>query len=191
MTEEKLEELRVAYIAAADAASADADAYAADAYEDAYAADAARAAAWKDYRAAKKELEGELKACPFCGGGETVIYTNKGTWTGMKSSDPISVEVRHWCEKQEGQPSGRLLAFVGRDEISAIKRWNTRTTPKPLTADAHYEAKLAASEKRAAELEQGLCNIIKHQEIVMSGDSVKLSGTWNIAKAALEKEGMK
>lgn len=68
----------------------------------------------------------ELLKCPFCSGGETIIHENKGTWNGTKGyGEPISVEVRHWCEEFEGMTS-RMLAFVGKDRESAIRRWNKR-----------------------------------------------------------------
>jgi len=68
----------------------------------------------------------ELKPCPFCGGTETIIQENGTVWLGTKSSDPISVSVKHWCEKIEGQPS-RPIEIIGRDLRSAIDRWNHRT----------------------------------------------------------------
>jgi len=68
----------------------------------------------------------ELKPCPFCGSGTNLIHENGRVWQGMSYSEPVSIEVRHWCEKEEGQPSPRLLKFVGRDKKSAIKAWNTR-----------------------------------------------------------------
>lgn len=71
----------------------------------------------------------ELLPCPFCGAGETIIVENGRMWTGQRYSDPVSVEVRHWCPAVEGQP-GRMIARVGRDEASAIAAWNTRA---PLT----------------------------------------------------------
>ena len=66
-----------------------------------------------------------LKPCPFCGGGETILHVNKGTWNGQRYGEPVSVEVRHWCEPVDGQP-GRMLDRVGRDEASAIAAWNRR-----------------------------------------------------------------
>lgn len=78
-----------------------------------------------------------LKECPFCRAGETIIHENKGAWGGTKGyGEPISVEVRHWCEKREGQPASRMLAFVGRDRDSSIAAWNTRAElPAPETLD--------------------------------------------------------
>ncbi len=70
---------------------------------------------------------GELLPCPFCGAGETQLQVNNGVWTGMRYAEPVSFEVRHWCQRIEGQPSPRLIARVGRDRISAITAWNTRT----------------------------------------------------------------
>lgn len=68
----------------------------------------------------------ELLPCPFCAGGETHIHVNKGTWNGRGYGAPVSVEVRHWCESEQGQPS-RMISRAGRDEASAIAAWNRRT----------------------------------------------------------------
>lgn len=67
-----------------------------------------------------------LLPCPFCGAGETEITENGKTWTGMKYSAPVSVSVRHWCERIEGQPS-RMIERIGRDTESAIAAWNMRS----------------------------------------------------------------
>lgn len=66
-----------------------------------------------------------LEPCPFCGAGTFDIKENR-SWQGMKWSDPISVEVRHWCPKVDGQPSPRMIAMVGRDRPSAVASWNRR-----------------------------------------------------------------
>ena len=71
------------------------------------------------------DLLNRLLPCPFCGGGEFEIMENGKIWTGQKFTEPISVSVRHWCEKIEGQPS-RMLERVGRDTDGAIAAWNTR-----------------------------------------------------------------
>lgn len=71
-----------------------------------------------------------LAPCPFCGGGETQIHLNKGTWTGMGYGEPVSVEVRHWCAQEAGQPS-RMISRAGRDEASAIAAWNRRAQAAP------------------------------------------------------------
>lgn len=74
-----------------------------------------------------------LLPCPFCGGGETQIHVNKGTWNGRGHGEPVSVEVRHWCESEQGQPS-RMISRAGRDEASAIAAWNRRT-PQPVVRE--------------------------------------------------------
>lgn len=71
-----------------------------------------------------------LMPCPFCGAGDTQIHVNKGTWTGQGFGEPVSVEVRHWCLQDMGQPS-RGIVRVGRDEASAIAAWNRRAQPTP------------------------------------------------------------
>lgn len=74
-----------------------------------------------------------LLGCPFCAGGETHIHVNKGTWNGRGYGEPISVEVRHWCDSEQGQPS-RMISRAGRDEASAIAAWNRRT-PQPVVRE--------------------------------------------------------
>jgi len=67
----------------------------------------------------------QLKPCPFCGAGTTEILENGRVWLGTKYGDPVSVSVRHWCEKIEGEPS-RCFDRIGRDKESAIAMWNMR-----------------------------------------------------------------
>ena len=62
-----------------------------------------------------------LKSCPFCGAGETLIVPNT-FWTG-RSSQIISVEVRHWCSDERHKP---YLCIKGKTEDEAIERWNRR-----------------------------------------------------------------
>jgi hypothetical protein len=72
--------------------------------------------------------EGEsylLAPCPFCAGGDTSIRPLGRVWTGMKYSEPSSVEIQHHCDPVVGQPS-RAVARVGRDVQSAVDAWNTR-----------------------------------------------------------------
>ena len=73
------------------------------------------------------EPDARLDRCPFCGAGETHIHPNKGVWSGGGFSEIISVEVRHWCPPEPGQPS-RGIIRVGRDEASAIAAWNCRAS---------------------------------------------------------------
>ncbi len=70
-------------------------------------------------------INDELIPCPFCGGINTIIHENKGIWLGTKYGPPISVEIRHWCEKTEGSLN-RCLILAGKDKDAAINRWNTR-----------------------------------------------------------------
>lgn len=83
-----------------------------------------------------------LLGCPFCGGGETQIHVNKGTWNGRCHGEPVSVEVRHWCESEQGQPS-RMISRAGRDEASAIAAWNRRT-PQPVVREPLTREKVKA-----------------------------------------------
>lgn len=85
----------------------------------------------------------DLAPCPFCGAGQTVIHVNRGTWTGMGWSEPVSVEVRHWCAEVPGQPS-RLIARVGRDEKAAIAAWNRRAPAPAPPSDWDLRGMLAA-----------------------------------------------
>lgn len=66
-----------------------------------------------------------LKPCPFCAGGMTMIRPLGRVWTGMKYSEPSSVEIQHHCDPVAGQPS-RPVTRVGRDTQSAVDAWNTR-----------------------------------------------------------------
>lgn len=75
----------------------------------------------------KTEPDARLDPCPFCGAGETHIHPNKGVWSGGGFSEIISVEVRHWCPPEPGQPS-RGIVRIGRDEASAIAAWNRRAS---------------------------------------------------------------
>lgn len=69
-------------------------------------------------------MQEELKPCPFCGAGETLIVENGKVWSGMKYSEPVSVSVRHWCPNP-GQPT-RMIERIGKDRESAIAAWNSR-----------------------------------------------------------------
>lgn len=78
-----------------------------------------------------------LAPCPFCGAGVTEVRANRGTWRGMAGySEPVSVEVRHWCPPAEGQPQRGGITFVGRDEASAVALWNRRTDAPAVPGDA-------------------------------------------------------
>lgn len=73
------------------------------------------------------EIESKLKPCPFCGQiGTTLIEENGKLWLGNRYSEPVSIEVRHWCPPTPGQPSPRMISRVGRDLESAIEAWNMR-----------------------------------------------------------------
>ena len=88
----------------------------------------------------------ELKACPFCGAGETRLQENGKMWTGMRYSEPVSVSVLHYCTPVAGQPS-RAIERIGRDEASAIEAWNRRY-PSPMSADNRKVAYSAANKLR-------------------------------------------
>lgn len=63
----------------------------------------------------------ELKPCPFCGSGETLVHENK-YWTGMRHT-VTSAEVRHWCAAPAFKP---FLKVAGKTVDEAVARWNTR-----------------------------------------------------------------
>lgn len=67
----------------------------------------------------QKAIE-DLKPCPFCNAGETVI-DEKGYWTGRRT-EVTHVEIRHWCNK--GTIEGAYLTIKGKTLESAIERWN-------------------------------------------------------------------
>lgn len=62
------------------------------------------------------ESEQDLKPCPFCDDGQTMVV-----WHGLSK-----VEVRHWCPQTANQRSPTMLTFVGHDRASAIAAWNRR-----------------------------------------------------------------
>lgn len=70
-----------------------------------------------------------LLPCPFCGGSNTQIKKNEAWMGGLRPSQLLSVEVRHWCEQWD-KLSSRCISLIGETEDSAVKRWNTRYTPK-------------------------------------------------------------
>lgn len=121
----------------------------------------------------------ELPPCPFCKGGTSLIHENKGVWNGMKYGEPVSFEVRHWCEKQEGQPSPRLLVFVGKDRASAIKAWSIR-------ASTTREASLQAEVER---LRKALHKIVHDEDVWADDPEVsECEAIINVAKLALNQE---
>ena len=77
----------------------------------------------------------QLNPCPFCGSGETLIVPGPSTWSGMKSSEPSTYSVRHWCDPIKGQPA-RMLERIGRDKQSAIEAWNTRAAIASMQGEA-------------------------------------------------------
>lgn len=73
-----------------------------------------------------------LAPCPFCAAGETRMTVSRH-WTGL-SHAVLSATVRHWCEREPGQP-GSVLAVAGRTVDDAARRWNMRAAlPEAATA---------------------------------------------------------
>jgi hypothetical protein len=66
-----------------------------------------------------------LAPCPFCGGGITTVRPIGRVWGGMGYGEPSSIEIMHYCDPVEGQPS-RPVVRVGRDIQSAVNAWNKR-----------------------------------------------------------------
>jgi len=72
-----------------------------------------------------------LTPCPFCGKGsystfmpDTAFDSTTGNFfrTGL-------VELRHWCERVAGEPSPRMMVFVGHTLDQALAAWNRRQAP--------------------------------------------------------------
>lgn len=75
----------------------------------------------------------ELLACPFCNGVAEIHETRLRPRMDGKPSAIVSVEIRHWCKRQEGNVHN-LINFRGRDKSSAIAAWNRRT-PTQFSSD--------------------------------------------------------
>ncbi len=75
----------------------------------------------------------ELKPCPFCGGEPELSETRLHPRMDGKPSAVISVEVRHWCTRLDGNIHN-FINFRGRDKASAIAAWNRRA-PIQFTSD--------------------------------------------------------
>lgn len=67
----------------------------------------------------------DLKPCPFCGAGQTVLDTKHLSPTMRGPGTLISATVRHWCAKQPGIV-GTSFSITGREVEDAIDAWNAR-----------------------------------------------------------------
>lgn len=76
----------------------------------------------------------QLLPCPFCGAGEFDIVENGGRGNiivsghvrlGVKTGNPESVSVHHWCEDFSNQPNA-MIRRVGKTRADAIRAWNMR-----------------------------------------------------------------
>lgn len=65
-----------------------------------------------------------MKPCPICNGINTEIIERQ-YWTGM-SYKPLSVELRHWCDKQEDDFIRGSFTIRARTEKQAIEFWDKR-----------------------------------------------------------------
>lgn len=68
----------------------------------------------------------KLEPCPFCGGTDVRFDESRLSPTMKGPGALISVTLRHWCPKLEGQPHGLSVTKRGRDHESARAAWNTR-----------------------------------------------------------------
>ena len=66
----------------------------------------------------------QLKPCPFCGAGETIVEPDSKAWTGTKWSG-LSYQVLHWCKESEGV-IGSMIVKRSRTKQGAIDKWNSR-----------------------------------------------------------------
>lgn len=74
----------------------------------------------------------KLLPCPFCGAGEFNIVENggrsnivKNRWVrlGVKTGNPESISIHHWCEDFSNQPKA-MIQRVGKTMADAIRAWN-------------------------------------------------------------------
>ena len=72
-------------------------------------------------------IEEILSPCPFCDDGTTQVQEST-MWTGMRNI-VVSVRVRHWCARKDGQPQS-VLEVAGKTRVDAIANWNFRSSPK-------------------------------------------------------------
>ncbi len=70
-----------------------------------------------------------LEPCPFCGAGETKTHESTH-WTGRRS-EVISVRIRHWCARDEGQPPSQV-EIAGKTREDGVRKGNQRiAAPQP------------------------------------------------------------
>ena len=63
-----------------------------------------------------------IKPCPICKGTKTELIPRQ-YWTGM-SYKPLSVELHHWCDKQEDEFLKGSITIRAKTEEQAIEFWN-------------------------------------------------------------------
>ena len=70
---------------------------------------------------------GLLLPCPFCGARDFDIRERGRQWMGAKGwSEPVAVDVVHWCPAEPGQPSSSPIMRTGRELDGAVAAWNRR-----------------------------------------------------------------
>jgi len=67
----------------------------------------------------------QLKPCPFCGAGETLVEPDSKHWAGM-SWNILSWQVRHWCAEPAKGVRGSMVIIRAKTEPEVIDKWNQR-----------------------------------------------------------------
>lgn len=75
------------------------------------------------------EVSAELKPCPFCGSGQTLVEPDSKYWVGMRY-EILSYRVRHWCEENTGV-RGSMINMKAKTKAEAIGKWNQRIALVP------------------------------------------------------------
>lgn len=72
-----------------------------------------------------EEIKNQCLPCPFCGKRDEMVIHYNHYWSGMRYID-LSVEIRHWCEREGDMLSPRMISRIGKTIEEAIKAWNKR-----------------------------------------------------------------
>lgn len=132
----------------------------------------------------------ELKPCPFCGGGETIIEPVMGTWNGgHKPQSIICYRLRHFCGDLVGDKFVyNRMELRARTEEQAIAAWNTRADLVPTASEAMRCPEAAAMSAALRQIRETL----PHVEVVQGADREIVNDLIRRADAVLapaEREG--